>query len=110
MTNDNTRSGFVIPSTFVIRAPSLLKPRLQFCVLTYETFCGGIFETNCYLVEAPQGWILCDAPDGACDWLESRHVDVGLLLLTHGTSITSPMWQKSSDTSIARSVVTLKLR
>jgi glyoxylase-like metal-dependent hydrolase (beta-lactamase superfamily II) len=53
-------------------------------VLTYETFCGGIFETNCYVISAPEGWILFDAPDGACQWLESRDVDLKLLLLTHG--------------------------
>ena len=52
--------------------------------MIYESFCGGIFETNCYLVQAPQGWILFDAPDGACAWLESRGVDPNLLLLTHG--------------------------
>ena len=52
--------------------------------MTYESFCGGIFETNCYLLEAPDGWILFDAPDGACAWLESRNVDLKLLLLTHG--------------------------
>ena len=52
--------------------------------MTYESFCGGIFETNCYLLSAPGGAILFDAPDGACDWLESRHVDLKLLLLTHG--------------------------
>src|ERR1700676_1636710 len=53
-------------------------------MLTYETFCGGIFETNCYLVTAPEGLILFDAPDGACAWLESLNVDLKLLLLTHG--------------------------
>jgi glyoxylase-like metal-dependent hydrolase (beta-lactamase superfamily II) len=52
--------------------------------MIYETFCGGIFETNSYLVQAPEGWILFDAPDGACDWLVSRDVDLKLLLLTHG--------------------------
>ena len=52
--------------------------------MTYETFCGGLFETNCYLIEAPEGWILFDAPEGAWDWLQSRHVDLKLLLLTHG--------------------------
>ncbi|MEO5721283.1 MAG: MBL fold metallo-hydrolase, partial [Chthoniobacterales bacterium] len=51
---------------------------------SYETFCGGIFETNCYLLEAPQGVILFDAPDGVCAWLESRGITPGLLLLTHG--------------------------
>jgi len=52
--------------------------------MIYESFCGGIFETNCYLFKAPGGWILFDAPDGACDWLESCNVDLKLLLLTHG--------------------------
>jgi len=50
----------------------------------YETFCGGIFETNCYLLHAPEGEILFDAPDGACEWLESRGLTPKLLLLTHG--------------------------
>jgi len=50
----------------------------------YETFCGGIFETNCYLLEAPEGPILFDAPDGACDWLVAQGITPKLLLLTHG--------------------------
>lgn len=52
--------------------------------MTYETFCGGIFETNCYLLDAPEGLMLFDAPDGACEWLERGNADVKLLLLTHG--------------------------
>src|ERR1700720_4267902 len=52
--------------------------------MQYETFCGGIFETNCYLLDAPQGQILFDAPDGACDWLVSKDAAPKLLLLTHG--------------------------
>jgi hydroxyacylglutathione hydrolase len=52
--------------------------------MTYETFCGGIFETNSYLVKAPEGWILFDAPEGACEWLRSLEVDLNFLLLTHG--------------------------
>jgi len=52
--------------------------------MTYERFCGGIFETNCYLLKAPGGWILFDAPDGACEWVRSLEVDLKLLLLTHG--------------------------
>ena len=51
---------------------------------SYQTFCGGIFETNCYLIEAPGGPILFDAPDGACEWLEGRGVAPKLILLTHG--------------------------
>ena len=52
--------------------------------MNYKSFCGGIFETNCYLIGAPQGFILFDAPEGACDWLVSEKVDLKLLLLTHG--------------------------
>src|SRR5213076_1037044 len=51
---------------------------------TYKPFCGGIFETNCYLFEAPQGWILFDAPEGACEWVRSLNIHPKLLLLTHG--------------------------
>lgn len=51
---------------------------------SYEVFCGGIFETNCYLLEAPGGAILFDAPEGACVWLEERGVELKLVLLTHG--------------------------
>src|SRR5215510_4395239 len=52
--------------------------------MNYKKFCGGIFETKCYLVEAPQGWILFDAPEGSCEWVKSLGVDLKLLLLTHG--------------------------
>jgi glyoxylase-like metal-dependent hydrolase (beta-lactamase superfamily II) len=58
---------------FVTMAPAICK-----------SFCGGIFETNCYLFEAPDGWILFDAPDGACQWLRSLDIHPKLLLLTHG--------------------------
>lgn len=53
-------------------------------MINYKSFCGGIFETNCYLLQAPEGWILFDAPDGACGWLDSLGIDLKLLLLTHG--------------------------
>jgi hydroxyacylglutathione hydrolase len=52
--------------------------------MRYETFCGGIYETNCYVLQAPQGALLFDAPDGCCDWLESRGITPKMLLLTHG--------------------------
>ena len=52
--------------------------------MTYKTFCGGIVETNCYLLEAGEGWILFDAPDGASDWIDSQNIELKLLLLTHG--------------------------
>ena len=53
-------------------------------VKVYEAFCGGMFETNCYLVHAPEGDVLFDAPQGACDWLLARGVQIKLLILTHG--------------------------
>jgi len=52
--------------------------------MIYETFCGGIFETNCYLLKAPEGGILFDAPQGACEWMRSLEIEPKLLLLTHG--------------------------
>jgi hydroxyacylglutathione hydrolase len=52
--------------------------------MNYKKFCGGIFETNCYLLKASQGWILFDAPEGACEWVKSLSIDPKLLLLTHG--------------------------
>jgi hydroxyacylglutathione hydrolase len=52
--------------------------------MNYKQFCGGIFETNCYLLESPQGWILFDAPEGSCEWVKSLGIDPKLLLLTHG--------------------------
>jgi hydroxyacylglutathione hydrolase len=52
--------------------------------MNYKQFCGGIFETNCYLLKAPQGGILFDAPEGSCEWVRSLGVDPRLLLLTHG--------------------------
>jgi glyoxylase-like metal-dependent hydrolase (beta-lactamase superfamily II) len=52
--------------------------------MRYKSFCGGIFETNCYLIEAPEGPILFDAPDGACNWLIDEGITPKLLLLTHG--------------------------
>ncbi|MFL6527187.1 MAG: MBL fold metallo-hydrolase [Chthoniobacterales bacterium] len=52
--------------------------------MRYESFCGGIYDTNCYLLHAPEGPILFDAPDGCSDWLESQNIAPKLLLLTHG--------------------------
>jgi len=52
--------------------------------MKHETFCGGIFETNCYLFHAPGGAVLFDAPEGSCEWLERGGIDLRLLLLTHG--------------------------
>lgn len=72
-----------MPAKFVYRWPGH-RPRLQFAAMRYQTFCGGIFETNCYLLEAPEGPILFDAPDGACDWLVNEGITPKLLLLTHG--------------------------
>jgi hydroxyacylglutathione hydrolase len=52
--------------------------------MKYDTFCGGVFETNCYLLHAPEGAVLFDAPEGSCAWLQNRGLDLKLLILTHG--------------------------
>jgi hydroxyacylglutathione hydrolase len=52
--------------------------------MTYHTFTGGLFDTNCYLVDVPEGAILFDAPEGSCAWLRQRGTDLKMLILTHG--------------------------
>ena len=52
--------------------------------MRYDIFTGGVFETNCYLFEAPGGALLFDAPEGVCQWLKDRGTDLKLLILTHG--------------------------
>ena len=72
-------------------------------MIEYRTFTGGIFETNCYALKAPDGWILFDAPEGACDWLIREGIELRLLLQPTGTSITSRTWPRSSAALAARS-------
>ena len=51
-------------------------------MLKFKTFTGGPYETNCFLVEAPGGNILFDAPEGADEHFAGEQID--LLVLTHG--------------------------
>src|SRR5690242_8399992 len=53
-------------------------------MLEIQSFIGGIFETNGYLVRAPAGDLLVDAPTGTLEWLEQRKRQPALLLITHG--------------------------
>jgi hydroxyacylglutathione hydrolase len=53
-------------------------------MIEFQSFIGGIFETNAYLLEAPAGLILFDAPTGTCKWLEEIDRQPSLLLITHG--------------------------
>ena len=53
-------------------------------MLPFQTFVGGIFDTNAYLVTAANGIILFDAPTGIVDWLESIKATPTALLITHG--------------------------
>ena len=46
-------------------------------------FTGGMAQTNGYLFEAPEGWVLVDAPEGVRPWIEARAIKPRLLLLTH---------------------------
>ncbi len=50
----------------------------------FDSFTGGVFDTNCFYLEAPEGHLLIDAPAGALEWLEAKGHRVDLLLLTHG--------------------------
>lgn len=51
-------------------------------MLKFKTFTGGAYETNCFLVEAPEGLVLFDAPEGADEHFAGEKI--GLLVLTHG--------------------------
>ncbi len=48
-----------------------------------ETYTGGIFDTNAYLVTLPGGRMLIDAPQGVADWVDLLEAKIDLLLLTH---------------------------
>lgn len=46
-------------------------------------FCGGVFQTNGYLVQCGGKSWLFDAPEGIADWLEQGGVRPDSLFLTH---------------------------
>ena len=49
-----------------------------------DSFTGGVFETNCFLIPTTAGGILIDAPEGSHEWLQESGAKVSTLLLTHG--------------------------
>ncbi len=51
-------------------------------MIEFKSFTGGVFETNGFLLQAPVGNILIDAPQGAANHFASESID--LLILTHG--------------------------
>ena len=53
-------------------------------MLHFQTFIGGIFDTNAYLIRTPGGNILIDAPTGSSEWIRDQGVRLDLLVLTHG--------------------------
>ena len=53
-------------------------------MLHFQTFIGGIFDTNGYLIQTSGGNILIDAPTGSLDWIRQLGVRIDLLLITHG--------------------------
>jgi hydroxyacylglutathione hydrolase len=48
-----------------------------------ESYTGGFFQTNAYVLEAPGGLLLIDAPEGSLRWLRERGWRIAALLLTH---------------------------
>ena len=53
-------------------------------MLQIQTFIGGIFDTNAYLVRGPGGAILFDAPTGSAQWICDLGAKLDFLLITHG--------------------------
>ncbi|MFT4546125.1 MAG: hydroxyacylglutathione hydrolase, partial [Verrucomicrobiales bacterium] len=52
-------------------------------MLNIRRFTGGFAATNGFLIEAPQGLVLVDAPEAVSEWLEGQGIEVTDLLLTH---------------------------
>lgn len=48
-----------------------------------SSFTGGFVQTNCYLLESPDGNVLIDAPLGSAAWLDTLGMRIDALLLTH---------------------------
>lgn len=48
-----------------------------------EVYCGGMFQTNGYLVTVGEKRYLFDAPEGAADWIAQTDSTLDGLILTH---------------------------
>ena len=51
--------------------------------LKIEGFCGGLFQTNGFLVQTGERNYLFDAPEGVADWISEKGIGLHGLLLTH---------------------------
>lgn len=51
--------------------------------LKIEGFCGGLFQTNGYLVQAGDSNYLFDAPEGVASWVADKEIRLDGLILTH---------------------------
>lgn len=51
--------------------------------LTLDVYCGGIFQTNGYLLRFGDRALVFDAPEGIADWLVGKGVRPDALILTH---------------------------
>ena len=51
--------------------------------MNISLFTGGLVQTNGYLIEAPSGHLLIDAPAGVLAWMEFKGIHPTDVLLTH---------------------------
>ncbi len=51
--------------------------------ITLDAYCGGLFQTNSYLVQCRGQVFVFDAPEGITDWILGLGVRPNALLLTH---------------------------
>lgn len=63
-------------------------------MVKFKTFTGGPYQTNCFLLQAPFGNILFDAPEGADQRFAEE--EIGLLVLTHGH------WDHTADAAAVK--------
>jgi glyoxylase-like metal-dependent hydrolase (beta-lactamase superfamily II) len=76
------KMGKQVALTGVLRKENAARSFDRRPMLKFKSFTGGPFATNCFLVEAPGGQILFDAPEGADARFAGEKID--LLVLTHG--------------------------
>ncbi|MEM9016463.1 MAG: MBL fold metallo-hydrolase [Verrucomicrobiota bacterium] len=48
-----------------------------------NAYCGGVFQTNGYLVQVDDSAWLFDAPEGVAAWIQSQGITLNGLFLTH---------------------------
>jgi hydroxyacylglutathione hydrolase len=52
-------------------------------MLKFKKYTGGFTATNGYALDAPDGWIIVDAPEHMLGWIKGHEIVPAALMLTH---------------------------